>query len=75
MASSLGSEFVLYCGHFRSPFERTIIDPAVTLYFMSGVPESYLPPMVLAANVYIQILIVCPDLDEYAQILMYIREF
>ena len=28
------------CRHFRSPFERTIIDPAVTLYFMSEVHES-----------------------------------
>ena len=41
MASSIGSdEFVIFAAISRSPFENTIIDPAVTLSFMSDVHES-----------------------------------
>ena len=40
-SSSFGSdEFAMFAAIFRSPFENTIIDPAVTLFFMSDVHES-----------------------------------
>ena len=40
MVSSFGNdEFAMLAAIFRSPFENTIIDPVVTLLFMSGVHE------------------------------------
>ena len=40
MASSFGSdEFAMFAAIFQSPFENTIIDPAVTHSFMSEVRE------------------------------------
>ena len=43
MASSFGSDgfrlFAMFAAIFRSPFEKTIIDPAITLSFVPEVHE------------------------------------
>ena len=80
MASLFGSdEFVMFAAIFRSPFENTIIDPAVTLSFMSDVHDSL--SIYNDLVVYIRILVyiyesccIYTNLDVYIRTLMYISE-
>ena len=73
MASSFGSdEFAMFAAIFRSSFENTIIDLAVRLPFMSELSGRILMYIKkLSVSTHLS-FIVCPDICEYAQILMYI---